>query len=125
MNHDVPYDFTAGWISVSPPHTGIEALNQRQFNPNRKDAKLCLSLYIYFFRDFPISTSMQNRFSNATFDDTGEIHVKLSMKKPRVRPVEPLFPSCISSQNWGNWGIVINFNVSHEVGMTIPQYNAI
>lgn len=82
----------------------------------------CASLYIYFFRDFPISTSMQNRFSNATFDDTGEIHVKLSMKKPRVRPVEPLFPSCISSQNWGNWGIVINFNVSHEVGMTIPQY---
>jgi hypothetical protein len=65
---------------------------------------------------------MQNRFSNATFDDTGEIHVKSSMKKPRVWPVEPLFPSCISSQNWGNWGTVINFNVSHDVGMPIPQY---
>ena len=89
MNHDVPYDFTAGWISVSPPNTGIEALNQRQFNPNRKDAKLCLSLSIYiFFVIFPSQLPCRTDFPMLhlmTPGDTREIiHEKATCSTGRT-----------------------------------------
>lgn len=107
------------------PKRGIEALNQKQLNPNRKDAKLCLSIYIYvFFSWFShLNFHAWRIFQRHPPTTPGRytwffIHEKATCSTGR----SSLFPRCISSQNWGNWGIVINFNVSHDVGMTIPQY---
>ena len=40
------FDFTAGWISVSPPDTLIHTLNRKRFDTNGKHAKLCLYIEV-------------------------------------------------------------------------------